>query len=1257
MARSAQKPSLTVAPIDQSVKAVMKLLQNKQYDAARNQILALRAKHPENAQIMALEGYTLHRLDRVPEAIEAYECAREAGWQTTELLVDLARCFNKAEKPVEALMALELVLKEQPNHSVALSAKGDAHNQLAEPLQARDAYQAALKVDPSNVRLYIKSTNLMSLDDPEVAVNVLTEYIEKTELLPLDEAVALATLGKLCLDKGDDESAFDYYHRANTLMDASLDPIGAEQENELVIRQRFFTPEVFNTLSPFGLPDVPQIVIMGMSRSGKSLLESLFSGVKGVSLTGESNLLFEYSQVHQEAYADPVEWLKQQTPKKVREMAEGYVKKLGTDSIKISTLPDDLWNLGWLGLWLPNVPIIFCVRDLLDLGVTGYFQQYKITTGTRPSYNLHALGKQIACFEKMMDHWAQVLPNPIYLVEYEELVRNPKGVMDNLLSGLGLQQEKTYEDITSENASMVGAVGPIKSVASAMPLTDQFVGFGQRFIDKLQPLVDGYQSISEQFPRKATPMVFSDALPDVLKTDKPNVEDIAEFSWTLPKALTAVDNGGGLLREEKTAELLTSKAVGLVVFDPAGDVIVPAALQQNSQLQCVTQAALGAGQPGTLYACLDAQYNSTIEPLPEAQLLGRLRQSAMVLAKLPINTFALDAIGGLESVDWLVLGAQHNNLEILQHGQRCLSQALAIQVGINFQSVYHQQSSVAELSSWAAQHGFRFYKLVQMQSGSSMLPRADVVYQPESSELEQAAVLLVPDENRLTTMSAVQLMQLAFLLDTVYHIHDFSYSLLQRIDAALAESYLKTRGYFTRKRTGPDMAQLQEVRETLWTGELVTTKKQIAEWLQQYPYDMQLHRLGAEHSSWSGHLYQAVARLETAINLAPDELSTHLTSVEVLLRAGVWWEAYALVLQLLQRQPENSEVCRLYWEALAMHPAADMNRVEQAIQQFVATPYNAHPQLAARQYSVEGQLYAANQQWEQALVAHDRALEVLQPIQGPLYAEAVMRKADSLYLAGKVDQSCELLWQASSVHPFSPYSVQANQKFITRLSEATDPELLKLVPIHAETQRMWAGYRNDKLQVAFGDFGLPYQGFETLKMAGSRPTMHRLQIYGLEKDLPKNARALDIGCNHGFLLVGLAPQLSAGMGFDISQSCVDVGNAVAKHMGYEHIQLSSQPFDEFVCKEKFDLVIACAVHRWIGVPLKEFGQKLLSYCKRGGIVLLESQGMRSTWQKEVDFDAKAATIAQVGFEVIRKGSLCDDGINYREFWVLRRTAK
>lgn len=1255
-----QKRSLTV-PVIQSVKTVMELLRNNQLELASTQLEGLRANFPDDAHLMALDAYVLNQQGRLVEAIQIYECAYKAGWKTIELLSDLARCYGKAQNYEEVLRVVGLVLSEQPDHRELLSLQGDAYLHLAQPLLALQAYERALKLDPTNVYLYTRLVHLTSFLNKDEVIFHVQRYLERVDISTKDRGIALSILGKLFLDDGESDTAFDFYEKANQIMDDSWESQELTLDIPLFTRRLLYTPEIFKELSQFGVQKRPQIVISGMSRSGKSLVESLFKSAAGISLEGESLLLDEYKKKVMSPYFDEASWLAALTPEKVRSDAEGYVQALGEDdSIKITTVPGDLWSLGLIGLWLPNVPIIFCVRNLLDLGITGFFQQYENPEALRYSYNLRSMGKYIACFEKMIEHWIQVLPNPIYLVEYENLVRNPKLVIEELFSDLGLNSVCTYEELTAGNAALVDTIGPIQSVDAAMPLTDKFIGISDRFHGKLQPLIEGYQSIVGKYPRRDNPSVFAQSLPVTLR-DTQRIENassvIPEFSWELPQALTVVDNGAGLLRLPAVEKLIVSKALNLVFFDPAGDAAIPVMLQGSTQVQSVPQAVLGDGEPKSLFACLDARYSSTMPPIAAEQLLGGLRQSTMVLTQLPINSFAIDAIDGLSAIDWLVLDAQHDNIAILEHGQQSLANTLIIQAGVRFQSIYQEQKSVADISQWASKHGFRFYKLVNLEHASNMQVRPDIVHQPESSELTQAAILLIPDEKRLASMSHAQLMKLAFLLDTIYNIHDFSYSLLQRIDEVLGNSYLKSRGYFKHKCNGPSDDELQSIRSGLQAGELINTHNQISSFLRLYPESSQLHCLWAELASWAGCFYEAVERLDIAIALEPDVLSLRQVSVEILLRAGIWWEALSAARELLQKASTNPDVQRLYWEALAMHPVPDMSRIEQAIQQFSSTPYSAHPQLAARQCSVEGQLFAANQQWELAWAAHDRALAALQPIQGPLYAEAVMRKADSLYLAGEVNQSCELLWQASSVHPFSPYSVQANQKFINRLSKATDPELSALVPIHAQTQRMWAGYRHDKLQVAFGDFGLPYQGFETLKMAGSRPTMHRLQIYGLEKDLPKNARALDIGCNHGFLLVGLAPHLSAGMGFDISQSCVDVGNAVAKHMGHDHIQLSSQPFDEFVCKEKFDLVIACAVHRWIGVPLKEFGQKLLSYCKRGGIVLLESQGMRSTWQKEVDFDAKAATIAQVGFEVIRKGSLCDDGINYREFWVLRRTAK
>jgi hypothetical protein len=139
--------------------------------------------------------------------------------------------------------------------------------------------------------------------------------------------------------------------------------------------------------------------------------------------------------------------------------------------------------------------------------------------------------------------------------------------------------------------------------------------------------------------------------------------------------------------------------------------------------------------------------------------------------------------------------------------------------------------------------------------------------------------------------------------------------------------------------------------------------------------------------------------------------------------------------------------------------------------------------------------------------------------------------------------------------------------------------------------------------------------------------------------------------------MGLADKLAAGEGFDISKACVEVGNTVAKHLNYSHIKLHHKAFDDFVGKKQYDLVIACAVHQWIGKPLEDFGDALFGLCKPGGIVLLESQGARDRYHTEPGFADNATAIASAGFSVLRKGSVCDDALNYREFWVLKRIAQ
>lgn len=1259
MTRSTQ-PRPTSVISTQMAQTILNLLNRNQWDQAEPLLTKLRKKHPDDFHFLVWHGDALRGLGRFADAIELYKRALDIAPKDNESLkLSLALCLHKQIQLDEALDLSKQILQVRPDYAEVWALQGDIYKDQERLVQARDAYLEALKhaVAPLDALLYIKLAPLTQLPPEPTIVQALEAFTNDVKQALNDRANVLGTLGKIWLDAQQFDKAFEYYQKANTLVKNALaDPAQSllPQVNGL---QANFTVELFSALSPFGVHSARQIFITGFSRSGKSLVESLFRSAAKVRLAGESLQLDQYRQQVLTRFQNNLEnYLSAQTPHSIRQDAHAYLSLLGNDQETcISTLPSDLWNLGFIGLWLPNAPIIFCVRGLLDLGATVYCQQYKSIEGNHYSYDLPTLGEHIALYEHMMAHWTQVLPNPIFLVDYEALVRDPQAVMDNLFEQLGLERQQSYTNTVAANASMAGEIGPISSFDVAMPMTDRFIGFGNNFREQLAPMVQRYETTRQELA-KASQANMAD-LPAQLKirnTKPDNRPTEADFSWQLPQVITIVDNNSHLLRQQKAQDLIGSGACTLLSFDPSGELTAQAQALNSSSLHYVPQALLGDGQASTLYLALDAAYNSTLPPVADPHRPAYLAQKSMMLAQLPVATYALDAIEGLDWLDYVILEGLYDHATILKHGAQRLANALLVQASIALVTTQQGQTDLTALLQWAEQHGFRLLRLIDEQFEQHMPARQDLALQPTGNQLRRASVLLVPSYQRQSRLSTVQSLKLAFLLDTLHDIHDFSYELLLQIDPALAERYLKARGYVELKRDGPDLREIQHIRQLLHTSDLPIPRYQTHEWIEQYPADPLVHSLYAECLSWSGRHRPAIVTIQEAIAKAPDELVLRQTYIDIMNRAGMWWEAIAPARALYARYPERQDIQEQWWSTLAEQAKPDAEELNEAL----SRSQTAQPDMATAEriqhHATRGRLLAHGQQWEQAWKEHEQALLLARDSQGPEQAQPLIAKADSLYEAGLINESCEHLWQACATYRYSPYTVHAYRKLNARLPESTQPDLQNMAALHQKIEQIWAGYQHDNLQYAFGDFGLPHQGFEPLKLAGSRPAMQRLASYDLQALLPAHASALDIGCNHGFLLMGLAPHLSQGLGFDISQSCIDVGKAVAEHLGHTHIELSSQPFDDFRSKQRFDLVIACAVHHWIGVPLSEFGTKLFNFCKPGGLVLLESQGIREVTRTEVDFETKATTISSAGFTVIRKGSLCDDGINYREFWILKR---
>ncbi|EWH00826.1 class I SAM-dependent methyltransferase [Halomonas sp. BC04] len=393
-----------------------------------------------------------------------------------------------------------------------------------------------------------------------------------------------------------------------------------------------------------------------------------------------------------------------------------------------------------------------------------------------------------------------------------------------------------------------------------------------------------------------------------------------------------------------------------------------------------------------------------------------------------------------------------------------------------------------------------------------------------------------------------------------------------------------------------------------------------------------------------------MAHLNRALDQAPEELALRLIGIEVLLRAGLWWEAQAALKPLRSRYPDDARLRWLEWQALVLHPQPDRATVEAALDDLADVVLD--DDQAVRGLSLKARLLARVGRLEEAQASHAGAIAAAGTAPAWIQAESHYCHGLTCLAAGDQLVACQAFWAATEVRPASYITQQAKQRLQAVLAELDDHSVMQ--PFATLHERIRALKKLHKDSVTLAGFDLYRQGLAAAWVPGSRPTETRLATYRLDEILPENARALDVSAEQGFLLLGLAERLAHGEGLDPKPFNTELGMAAAETLGIEHIRLSNQSLEGFKSKKPFDLILACGAHASSELGAEALGRLLYALCAPGGVVLLESRGIRSTQEVEPEFAENAAVIAGVGFHVERKDYLCDDGINKREFRVLRR---
>ena len=420
------------------------------------------------------------------------------------LLSSLAEIRLRLERGIdETRKLLDRALAAEPGHAPSLLALARIERDAGDVAAAVALLERALAADPDHVRAHYYRLALISgTEVPDAELANLRRVLEDRDRTREDRGVAGFALAKAEFDRGDWDAAWSHCHAANRLLHAVRARSGPHPGEVLAGWAARVDPALFAArAAPAAEAPAPLICIVGPSRAGKSLVESLFARHPEVAPVGESVRLGRAISAHVgDSLREACDYVQAATPAGVTAEAHAVADAIwhygapppaGTRYLAL-TIPDQVWRLGLVGIWFPRTPIVFCYRDALDQGVSSYFRYY--ARANKEAFDLREIGLHTGAYERLMAYWQEHLPNPMMAVRYEELVADPAAHAEALYRQAGLDWDPAYLDAGAELAPWTDNLGPGQSLDAPGPVRDDFVGIGAHFRDRLDPLVESYRA-------------------------------------------------------------------------------------------------------------------------------------------------------------------------------------------------------------------------------------------------------------------------------------------------------------------------------------------------------------------------------------------------------------------------------------------------------------------------------------------------------------------------------------------------------------------------------------------------------------------------------------------------------------------------------------------------------------------------------------------------------------------------------------------
>ena len=430
--------------------------------------------------------------NRFEPAIDCFRCAIDMEPGNVNAHYLLASTLSPAALTYEAIDAFQRTLTLRPNHVGAQLGLAHQLKTVGRQDEAIEAYRECIRLRPDGGATYWSLANLKTYRFSDEDIQDMKARVNGGDLNDESEINFLFALAKATEDRGNFVGAWQYYQDGNAKRRQAeyYDPVSAEVLHDRVID--VFSHDFLGEHSGQGHLDPAPIFVVGLPRSGSTLIEQILASHSQVEGTSELPYIGHVSGSLNLNRADGINF-----PEAVRELGPAHLKSLGQEYLNaaqmhrtegalyfIDKMPNNYPSVGFIHMILPNAKIIDARRYPLDSCLSCFRQLF--ARGQPFTYDLTDIGEYFVEYQRLMDHWHQVLPGTVLTVQYEDVVTDFESQVRRLLEYCELPWEDSCINFHETDR-------PIRTASSEQvrqPIYSKSINFWRNYEQHLGELIE-----------------------------------------------------------------------------------------------------------------------------------------------------------------------------------------------------------------------------------------------------------------------------------------------------------------------------------------------------------------------------------------------------------------------------------------------------------------------------------------------------------------------------------------------------------------------------------------------------------------------------------------------------------------------------------------------------------------------------------------------------------------------------------------------